>query len=233
MDIIHSHDGAGDDQATLFLILLMKFNLIAVSIHPADSTPDSATKMTHFVLNYMNQNTIPVILNDFITPNQFPDEWKLEAVDICNKIGATNNSHDNIKLSELIKPNITIIETGPLTTLANVSTDISNIKLLWVAGMFDGSSNTIQQYYPQMDGSQSWNSFIDPISASEVIRKVKDITIFPRNIDFDTSLITIDNDNGKLLKSLLPTMSRDILPAIYLSRPDLFISTKKTYTNKN
>lgn len=194
---IHSHDGAGDDQLALILMIniLSSVNkkLLATVLTPSDSYLEPALNTTSKIVYNFSKETL-IIVSDIITPNSFPKCWKDdsykidEIVDLeCNK-EKLNISTDIAELVKIIKSSdkkIIIYETGPLTTLAKcLSTDpgiqdyISEI--IWMGGCFD---NSVSKSLPRtVDGTQSWNSYIDPIAADIVWKSKIKLTLFTREI---------------------------------------------------
>jgi inosine-uridine nucleoside N-ribohydrolase len=265
--VIHSHDGAADDQlALLFLVQLhksRKINLLAVSIMPADSHPEPAIKMSNYIVNGLN---IPVILHNKKTPNQFPETWKDETYDACRVMGANhdcfNKAFDISKLMEIIKYNIDIIfiETGPLTTLADCLELDKNIsflhiiKVIWTGGSFDNNpGKTIKKSGDLvMEGTQSWNAFIDPPAVEKVLSADWKVVMFPSEIinqvkltqDFYNKLP--NTEAGKIFHDVYKLYLDkdysiwDVLTATYIEKPGLFeiqsyqvyVHTKSVYAGK-
>lgn len=196
MKVIHSHDGAADDQMALLLLTSLhkskQINLLAVSVLPADSRAKPAIQMSNKIVENMD---IPVIFNDKETPNKFPDEWRDETIKICKLMDADHDKYYKYekleKLIQIIKKHndITFIETGSLTTLADclkIDASIKHniIRIVWTGGCFDNNPGKSIKKIDDvvMDGTQSWNAFIDPISAKYVIDSDMKIIIFPSEL---------------------------------------------------
>ena len=205
MNVIHSHDGAADDQMALLLLTHLhkskQINLLAVSILPADSRAKPAIQMSNKIVEDMG---IPVIFNDKETPNKFPDEWRDETIKICKLLDADHDKYYKYEsfetLIEIMKTysNITFIETGSLTTLADCLKMNDSIKqhierIIWTGGCFDNNpGKSIKKIGDEvMDGTQSWNAFIDPMSAKYVINSNMKIIMFPSELTNNIKLSDI------------------------------------------
>lgn len=230
INVIHSHDGAADDQMALLLLKTMKHvNLLGVVVMPADSILESALSITNYIAD-----TTPVFVHDVKTPNRFPEEWREETNDISrliNEIAEQNPKSSETpriprtlrtrqfgiwELIEVIRHNydITFIETGPLTVLADcikLCPDISDHinHVIWTGGGFDDvPSKSIIQQYREFDGTQSWNALIDPISVKIVFDSKLKLTIFPRELTDSAKLTKTfydnlpDTTNGRIYKQV-------------------------------
>jgi len=189
--IIHSHDGAGDDQMAL-LLLLTKYKLLATVLTPADSYLEPAKEMTQKLLTITNCEDIPFIVNDIDTPNTFPLQWRDESYSINNLI-KIDKDYKHIKTFNLEKlveiilaseKRIIFIETGPLTTLSQClklapSIEHKISKVIWTGGSFG-----LNGFNPpdNCDGSQTYNSYCDPSSANDVWQTSIDIVLLTREV---------------------------------------------------
>lgn len=243
-NIIHGHDGAADDQMAL-LLLLTKHKLLATVLTPADSHLDPAEEMCKKILVGTDNIDIPLIVNNVSIMNPFPDQWKDESYDV-NKLIDIDISNCNIEsrdihyLIDLIltsdKP-IIYVETGTLTTLAqclsiNPLIEDKIEKLIWTGGSF-GENGT---YLPEgCDGSQTYNSYSDPISAKVVFDTNIDIVLLTREATDKALLSKVfyeqlpDTRYGNIYKNVYAfyiDMSFyrlwDVLTVSYIDIPEIF-----------
>ena len=245
--IIHSHDGAADDVMAL-LLLLFNHDLLATVLTPADSRLAAATEMTKKVLAYAG-STVPFIINDVDTPNSFPDAWRDEANDIVN-ILTTGVSASSIKTYDMLhlltimrecEKKIIFIETGPMTALARILKAEPSLatkihKVIWTAGSINKEG-----YHPPKgcNGTQTWNAYIDPLSAHEIWDLGLDIVLLTREATNKAVLAGEFFDNlpnterGKIFKDVYAYYKKqsfyrlwDVLTVSYLDIPDAFTSVQ-------
>lgn len=189
MNYIHSHDGAADDQLATILLLNMKLDLIAVCVTPADSHYLPAVQMANHIYNG------PIIINDNLFKNNFPESWKDETIEICEIMGAGNteiplsesNYDECKKLITIIlnseKP-IVFIETGTMNLLAKClmiePLIVKKIhQIIWTAG----SETIAKSPPPGCDGTQTWNCYIDSTAADYVFSNTDtEIVLFTREV---------------------------------------------------
>ncbi len=223
--VIHSHDGAGDDQMAL-LLLLTKHKLLATVLTPADSYLDPAKEMTQKILALTDNEDIPFIINDVDTPNLFPSEWRKESYNV-NKLVKTEKEYVHIKnknIEDLVQiilksdKNIIFIETGPLTTLAQClqidpSIEHKISRIIWTGGSFNGKSVSRPE---GCDGSQTYNSYCDPSSANIVWLTSIEIVLLTREVT-EKALLS-EEFYGNLPKSKYGEIYRQVY-SFYVSQP--------------
>ena len=217
-NIIHSHDGAADDQMAL-LLLLTKHKLLATVLTPADSRLTPAKEMCQKILALTDSIEIPLIVNDTNVPNPFPEKWRDESNEvnelIDHNIAGIDFKIGDIKLlTDIIlgsDKDIIYIETGPLTTLAqclklNPLVEKKISKIIWTGGSF-GPNGT---YLPEgCDGSQTYNSYCDPYSAKVVFDTNIEIILLTREV---TELALLSRD---LYDNLPETKYGDLYRRVY------------------
>jgi purine nucleosidase len=194
-DVIIDHDGGVDD--LIAIALLMKSGAVrvrAVTICPADSYLEPATRATQLFLDRLGGRDIPVAQGHSEGVNPFPAKWRGDAGRVLSipalganakPAGANPLVPDDAGqyLARTLAGNhaYTILETGPLTNVANalranpgIKKNISRIFVMGGAVRVAGNVN--QKGH---DGSAEWNIFNQPQAAADVIGSGIPITIIP------------------------------------------------------
>lgn len=245
-NIIHSHDGAADDQMAL-LLLVAQYKLSAVVLTPADSHAEPAEEMCKKILTATNNWSVPLIVNNAHIPNPFPIEWRDESTAINKLIDVvidtritTKHMSDLITIIEKSELPIIYIETGTLTTLAtclsiNPSIESKIKKIIWTGGSFD---RPMLNPPHGCDGTQTYNSYSDPFSANLVFSTNIEIMLFTREVTEKAHLTREFYDNlpkspyGEIYKSVysfyinMPSYRLwDVLTVAFINIPKAFNTT--------
>jgi len=231
-NIIFSNDGNLDDLICLCVLLSAHKKgticLKTVILTPADSFLEPALYATRKIFDIMNVSGIELSICSAKGINPFPDEWRAFPYPVCHfpnilrdgepRYPVSNNSGEDIILQLLDSDNnFTIVETGPLTCIANALININeqhkrNInKIIWMGGAIDvaGSIETFTKH----DGTAEWNSYWDPKSTKTVFDSGIPIIMCPldttNNVPITTDFLT------KLSKNTNESMLGDLVVHIY------------------
>jgi purine nucleosidase len=260
-NIIFSHDGNLDDLICLIVLLSAHkkgtINLKAVILTPADSFLEPAIFATRKILDIMNVSNIIVGICNISGKNPFPDEWRAFPYSVCHmpfmlrggepKYEVSTKNGENI-ISDLVNilDGVVLIETGPLTCIANslkfIDKEQKNKiqKLVWMGGAIDvaGSIETFTKH----DGTAEWNSYWDPQSTKDVFDSGIPIIMCPLDTTNSVPITTdflrrlADNTNGSMLGDMIVHIysiicrtfgtqnyyAWDILTVSYLLNPNIF-----------
>lgn len=220
--VIHSHDGAADDQLALTILLqIPTIEVIGIIITNADCYLSPALEATLKILKRFRRESIPIGLNFMNINNRFPDEWRKESFEMNASIEETITLsnyviEDGVRLFLRLIENeteISVCETGPLNFLAraiqaNRGLIEKNVKkIVWMGGCFEKSEScTLPDW---TDGTQSWNAFADSESAKEIFdNRIIPLTLSTADIT-DKAIITKEfynrlpsSKSGNLFKKL-------------------------------
>jgi purine nucleosidase len=193
-DVIVDHDGAVDDLVALSLLMRSgKVHVRAITITPADSYLEPATRATQFFVDQLGGQGITIAQGHSEGTNPFPADWRKDAGRVLglpalravqpktvNPIVGEDAAHHLARLLSGPKT-YAILETGPLTNIADalrlnpaIKRHISRIYVMGGAVRVRG--NVEQAGH---DGSAEWNLFNQPRAAGEVIRSGIPITLIP------------------------------------------------------
>lgn len=184
--VLFVHDGGVDDYlSTVLLFTMAHVNVLGIAVTPADCYIEPAVSATRKILDLMDVKGVSVAQSDVRGVNPFPrifrrDSFTIDHLPILNQKDeiraplAPENAPDFIvKILRAQKEPVTILETGPLTTVAaalDLAPDIeSKIKeLVWMGGAL----NVMGNVDPIMEGGQDrtaeWNVYWDPFGAARV-----------------------------------------------------------------
>lgn len=193
-DVIVDQDGDADD--FIAFSLLMKsgaVNVRAITVCPADSYLDPATRLTQLFVDRLGGENITIAQGHSEGTNPFPDAWRKDAARILtisalsaaeprsiNPVVADDAAHH---LAQLLSTgrHYAILETGPLTNIADalkVNPSIkNNITRIYIMGGAVRVRGNVEQ--PGHDGSAEWNIFNQPQAAAHVIGSGIPITLIP------------------------------------------------------
>ena len=253
--VLFDHDGGLDDYLALMLLLTMEHVEIAgIVVTPADCYIDPAVSATRKILDLMEQSHIPVAQSAVRGLNPFPrafrkTSFQVDHLPILNQqetlaasLAAESGQEFMARvLLEASQP-VTLLETGPMTTLA-AALDIapkieSNIeRILWMGGALNVPGNISHYFDGNQDGSAEWNVYWDPPAAHQVWQTNIPITLCPLDI---TNTVKVTSEFVRRLsrqrqyplsdlagQCYALVMHQDyffwdVLTAAYLGRPDLF-----------
>jgi purine nucleosidase len=193
-DVIIDEDGGVDDLVAIALLMRSpSVHVRAITICPADSYLEPATRETQLFVDRLGGTNITIAQGHFEGTNPFPARWRKDSSRVlgipalagaapraANPITSEDAAHH---LAKLLSGNrlYTILETGPLTNIAgalrldpSIKSHISRIYVM--GGAVRVAGNVQQQGH---DGSAEWNIFNEPQAADEVVRSGIPITLIP------------------------------------------------------
>ncbi|THD76251.1 MAG: ABC transporter substrate-binding protein [Phenylobacterium sp.] len=193
-DVIVDEDGAVDDLFALSLLLKSDaVRVRAVTISPADSYLAPATLATQLILDRLGARGVSIAQGHSEGLNPFPAAWRRDhagVLDVAalkglrpsgrNPVVAEDAAHHLARL--LSGPGTyTIVETGPLTNIADalrlkpaIRAHIRRIYVMGGAVRVKGNAEP-----PGADGSAEWNFYNQPRAAAAVLGSGVPITLVP------------------------------------------------------
>lgn len=250
-----SHDGGVDDYLSVMLLLTMDhLQTLGIVVTPADCYIKPAVSATRKILDLMARPDIVVAESAVRGLNPFPRIFRRASFNIDNF--PILNERETIKtplaaetgqafmvrvLREAPEP-VTILETGPLTTLAaalDLAPDIEpKIKeLVWMGGALNVHGNVSTIIEAGHDGSMEWNAYWDPPAAARIWQTSIPITLCPLDITNNVPITpAFVQGLGRQRRHPLSDLAGqcyalvthqdyffwDVLTTAYLGRPDLF-----------
>lgn len=204
--IIMDHDGSADDFLSLILLISMsKFNILGITITPADCYIENALETTLKILAKAKKTEIEIGLGNFHGINAFPADWRakpkiLNALPDLIGIETMVDKMDFRDSKEVIidkllasQEPVSVLLTGPCSNLVHAIENNPKIihqiaEVVWMGGAFNVPGN-VRAY--NQNGTAEWNVFWDPLSAHSLIRFGLPITFIP--LDVTNSVpVTID-----------------------------------------
>ena len=260
--ILFSHDGGVDDYLSILLLMSMEhIHVSGISVTPADCYIEPAVSATRKILDLMGRSDVSVAASTVRGVNSFPRQFRrasfsIDLFPILNeretiatplappRAGQADEDGQHFiarKLREAPTP-VTVLETGPLTTLAEAidldpAIESKIERLVWMGGALNVPGNI----YPVIEGGQDvsaeWNVYWDPFAAERIWKTKIPIVMCPLDITNNVS-ITRDfvlrlarqrrypcSDVAGLCYSLVMSQIYymwDVLTTGYIGRPDLF-----------
>jgi len=189
-------DQDGDMDDFIAFSLLMKSGAVhvrAITVCPADSYLDSATRATQLFVDKLGGENITIAQGHSEGTNPFPAAWRKDAARVLtipalaaaehksvNPVVADDAAHHLAKILSGAQ-RYTILETGPLTNIADalkLNPSIkNNITRIYIMGGAVRVRGNVEQ--PGHDGSAEWNIFNQPQAAADVIQSGVPITLIP------------------------------------------------------
>jgi len=200
LPLIMGHDGGVDDFLSVMLLMGMDHvDVKGIVVTPADTYIKPAVSATRKILDLMGRNEAPVAESTVRGINPFPRAFRRDVFSID---GFPILNHRDEPLTPLVKEPgqnfmarllkeaaepVTILETGPLTTIAaalEIDPGIeSKIKeIVWMGGALNVPGNVDRIMEGGQDGSMEWNVYWDPIGADRVWQTSIPITICPLDL---------------------------------------------------
>jgi purine nucleosidase len=193
-DVIIDHDGGIDDLIAISLLLKSPdVRVRAITICPADSYLEPATRATQLFVDRLGAGNIAIAKGHSEGTNPFPSQWRQDAgrvLSIVALAGAKPGTNNTIvaedaahHLAKLLSgdQDYTILETGPLTNIADalaLNPSIKrHIRRIYVMGGAVRVTGNVQ--VGKHDGSAEWNIFNQPQAAADVVRSGIPITLIP------------------------------------------------------
>ncbi len=253
--LLFIHDGGVDDYLALSLLLTMEhIDLLGIIVTPADCYIKPAVSATRKILDLVGRSDVPVAESTVRGLNPFPrifrrDAFSVNYFPILNErpevlaplVAEPGQAYLARRLREAKEP-ITILETGPLTTLAaalDLDPEIESRirRIIWMGGALQVNGNVETILEGGQDGSAEWNAYWDPPAAARVWRTGIPITICPLDITAQVPItpelaLRFARQRRYPLSELAGNCyalvmhqnyyAWDVLTTAYLGRPDLF-----------
>jgi purine nucleosidase len=253
--VLFIHDGGVDDYLALALLLTMEhIEILAVVVTPADCYIKPAVSATRKILDLVGRSDIPVAESTVRGLNPFPrifrrDAFSVDHFPILNEkegvrtqLVAQRGQAFVAELLAAAQQPVTILETGPLTTLAEallIDPSISEKirEIIWMGGAFHVPGNVDKVIEGGQDGSAEWNVYFDPEAAAQVFQTAIPLTLCPLDL---TNRVPITSQFVlRLCRQRRHPLSElaamcyalvlhqdyfawDVLTCAYLGRPELF-----------
>jgi purine nucleosidase len=198
--VIHDHDGGIDDYLSLALLLTMdNIETIGVVVTPADCYIKPAVSVTRKLLDLMGFSHITVGESTVRGLNPFPRVWRQTAfaVDhfpllndretITTPLAQETGQRYMAKLLAEAPEPVTILETGPLTTIAaaldiDPSLEHKIRRIVWMGGALNVRGNVDPVMEAGHDGSAEWNVYWDPPAAHQIWQTNIPLVICPLDL---------------------------------------------------
>lgn len=190
--ILIDHDaGAEDLIAMTMLVRSAPEDVMAVTVSPADSLPESAMSATRNVLAAIGASAVPVFASALEGANHFPDDWRKDAgrvLALRSVAGVTSHATVNTEdaphaIARMLATGgpVTIVETGPLSNIAAaLALDPSIVKRITRIVVMGGALRTAGNVdQPGHDGTAEWNIYNDPAAAAAVLSAGVPMTLIP------------------------------------------------------
>ncbi|MBD2578994.1 nucleoside hydrolase [Oscillatoria sp. FACHB-1406] len=253
--VLMDQDGAIDDfLATILLMTMEQFQPLGVIVTPADCYIESALQVTRKILDLMQRTDIPVVESRVRGINPFPSVYRRDCITIDHfpilnqqetietPLARLSGAKFMVKVLEESSEPVSLIVTGPLTTLAEAIAVAPHIepkieRLVWMGGALEVPGNVEKNFAPEHDGSAEWNAFWDPLAVDRVWKTQIPIFICPLDI---TNTVPVTSEFiHKLAKQRHHPISElaglcyalalpqnyycwDVLATAYLARPELY-----------
>jgi purine nucleosidase len=253
--VFFSHDGGVDDYLSILLLMSYEqLDVIGISVTPADCYIEPAVGATRKILDLLGRSDVPVAASTARAINPFPRLFRKAS--FCIDLFPILNEKETITTPLVSEPGhqfmvnklkaapqpVTILETGPLTTIADaldLDPSLESIieRIVWMGGALNVPGNVSPVIEGGQDVSAEWNVYWDPIGAARVWQTNIPIVMCPLDI---TNNVTLSrnfvlrlarqrqhpvSDLAGLCYSLVMNQIYymwDVLTTGYLGRPDLF-----------
>lgn len=198
--LIMGHDGGVDDFLSVMLLMAMEHvDVLGIVATPADTYIQPSVSATRKILDLMGHHTVPVAESTVRGLNPFPRIFRRDVFSIDNF--PILNEHDEIRtplieepgqnfmarlLREAAEP-VTILETGPLTTIAaalesDPAVESKIKEIVWMGGALNVPGNVDRIMEGGQDGSAEWNVYWDPPAAGRIWETEIPLIICPLDI---------------------------------------------------
>lgn len=253
--VLMSHDGGVDDYLSTILLLTMEqMEVLGIVVTAADCYIEPAVSATRKILDLMGRSEITVAESTVRGLNPFPRIFRRDSFTVDHF--PILNEQDTVKaplatetgqafmarvLREAPAP-VTVLETGPLSTLA-AALDLdpsieAKIKcLLWMGGALNVRGNIDPIMEGGQDMSAEWNVYWDPPAAHRVWQTNIPVVMCPLDITNNVPVTSAFvrqiarqrrfplSDFAGQCYALVTHQDYffwDVLTTAYLGRPDLF-----------
>jgi purine nucleosidase len=253
--VLLDHDGGVDDYlATMLLMTMDHIQPLGIVVTPADCYAEPAVSATRKILDLMKCSHIPVAQSTVRGINPFPRLYRRDSF-VVDHLPILNQS-ETIRTALLAEPGqdfmiqvlreapepVTLMVTGPLTTVATALEKAPNIeakiqKIVWMGGALNVGGNVDKSWEPGQDGSAEWNVYWDPISAARVWQTQIEIIMCPldltNNVPVTSDIVykmgkqrqyPISDLAGQCYALVIPQdyYFWDVLATAYLAHPEFY-----------
>ncbi len=252
--VLMDHDGGVDDYlATMLLLTMEHVQPLGVVVTPADCYAQPAVSATRKILDLIGGD-VPVAESTVRGLNPFPrlyrrDSFIVDHLPILNQsetirttlVPETGQDFMVRVLLEAPRP-ITLLVTGPLTTLAVALDTAPEIEskieqLIWMGGALNVPGNVEKSLEAGQDGSAEWNAYWDPVSAERVWQTQIPIVLCPldltNNVPVTSELVyelgrsrhyPLSDLAGQCYALVIPQdyYFWDVLATAYLAHPEFY-----------
>lgn len=198
--VLMVHDGGVDDYlSTVLLFTMPNVNVLGIAITPADCYIEPAVSATRKILDLMDVKGVTVARSNVRGVNPFPRIFRRDAFTIDHLPILNQNEEIRTPLSPKNAPEfivdtlkaqnepVTILETGPLTTVAaalDLAPEIENKvkQLVWMGGALNVGGNVDPIMEGGQDRTAEWNVYWDPFGAARVWASKIPIIICPLDL---------------------------------------------------
>ena len=253
--VLMDHDGAVDDFLSLILLMTMpQIEPLGIVVTPADCYINAAVSVSRKILDLMGRNQVTVAQSTVRGDNPFPPDFRRDCTIINNfpilnelegiltPLAAITGQEFVIQQLQSVSQPVTIMVTGPLSTIASAITLKPTIidqiaEIVWMGGALTVSGNVEKVFALEHDGTAEWNAFWDPIATKQIWDTKIPITLCPLDLT-NTVPVTSEfirqlskqrrhplSDLAGLCYSLAIPQNYyfwDILATAYLARPELY-----------
>lgn len=253
--VLLDHDGGVDDYlATALLMTMENVEPLGVVVTPADCYIKAAVSATRKLLGLLGRSSVTVAESTVRGLNPFPrlfrrDSFTVDLLPILNEqddvhapLASEAGQHFMARLLEEATEPVTVLVTGPLTTVA-AALDLApaiegNIReIVWMGGALNAPGNVDPIIEGGHDMSAEWNAYWDPPAVDRVWRTGIPITVCPLDL---TNHVPVTPDFIRQLsrrrkyplydfagQCYALVMHQDyffwdVLTTAYIGRPDLF-----------
>lgn len=203
--VIFNHSAAIDDfVATAVLLTMPNIDLRGIVVTNADCIADPAMDTSWRVSQFFGIENIPLTLSDARGWNSFPWEYRADCINM-GTIDALKPYRNNpawppypsgeAMVTDLImqainnKEKITILCTGPVTTITNLVANNPTLldgieEIVWMGGAIDVPGNLDPNTIPAAIANKhaEWNAFWDPFAVSVMFKLFEKVRVFPLDI---------------------------------------------------
>lgn len=198
--VLMVHDGGVDDYlSTVLLFTMDHVRVLGIAVTPADCYIEPAVSATRKILDWMDVREVTVARSNVRGVNPFPrifrrDSFTIDHLPILNQteeirtpLASENAPEFIVKVLRAQSEPVTILETGPLTTVAaalDTAPEIeSKIKeLVWMGGALNVPGNVDPILEGGQDRTAEWNVYWDPPGAARVWATQIPIIICPLDL---------------------------------------------------
>lgn len=198
--VLMDHDGGVDDYlSTILLMTMPHIEPLGIVVTPADCYLEPAVSATRKILDLMDVRGVAVAASTVRGVNPFPrifrrDSFTIDHLPILNQkeeirapLAPESGQGFIVKALRAAAEPVTILATGPLTTIAtalDLAPDIEGkIKeLIWMGGALDVAGNIDPIMEGGQDVSAEWNVYWDPFAAARVWQTKIPILICPLDL---------------------------------------------------